>query len=139
MGCDIHAVLEVKVDKKWVGLTQPNFQRNYGFFSAMAGVRAERREDLVLYKAKGLPSDMSELSMLVVGWWDGDGHSHSYLTAIEITLLLEFCDLKDILGDYYLHNAGFYVNGGCPSDFIKYREVSPSNVQDVRLVFFFDN
>lgn len=96
MGCDIHPVLEQKMQfkdgtEKWVGLhhfpyymvdgkfISPLAQnRNYKLFGLLAGVRT----DSMKVKPKGMPDDASELALLYLGD-NEDYHSHSYCTIEE--------------------------------------------------------
>lgn len=92
MGCDIHIVVERKWEGRWVGLrtdqgvTDGGYdgrsadwvraavgQRNYAFFARLAGVRGPGPEPL------GIPGDASDLSLMLLSDWEGDGHSFSYL------------------------------------------------------------
>lgn len=94
MGCDIHYVVErrkIGVGDKWVGIyasdvhpypSQPNKwyrplprERNYNLFAEIAGVRGEGKKPL------GVPIDASDLTLAQVGYWDNDGHSHSFMSA----------------------------------------------------------
>lgn len=109
MGCDIHAVLETKVDGKWklVGETSiteypgedpyvnmPCFYsgRSYALFAVLADVRngygfagcntGDRIEPIA--DPRGVPDDASDEYKTWVERWDCDGHSHSYHTLTDL-------------------------------------------------------
>lgn len=108
MGCDIHLVLERRVDNKtWVGIRSMTYMpteglsllahqgtippllyitgwklkmRDYDFFAAVAQVRGDDPKGEL---ERGLPDDLSELSQMEIGY-DDDLHSHSWLTVEEM-------------------------------------------------------
>lgn len=99
MGCDIHLYVEAKIDGIWKSVDnwetdkvgdqyipyEKRFYtgRNYNFFSILADVRND--SDFVpISQPKGLPEDISPEVKYQSNIWDGDGHSHSYLTIQEI-------------------------------------------------------
>lgn len=57
--------------------------RNYTLFGQLASVRGGGREP------RGLPNDVSEMVEMFASAWEGDGHSHSWLSA------------SDFADDYY--------------------------------------
>lgn len=84
MGCDIHAWIEVKnEDGTWSGVEQPYISRSYGLFGLLANVRNYSHVPSIA-ESKGVPVDASEEYRNSVEYWDGDGHSHSYLTLEEL-------------------------------------------------------
>jgi len=108
MGADIHLYIERKMPSGdwaymnnlscvvyskalWGGRDMPQFghafyvvnSRNYEFFARLASVRGDGRE------ARGLPDDVSEMVEMYANAWEGDGHSHSWLSA------------SDFADDYY--------------------------------------
>ena len=84
MGCDIHFVIEKKKGKKWFGLCTTDFgyrphakDRDYDFFSKLAGVRGEGPEP------KGIPGLCSDLTLECLGNWKDDAHSITYMMVNE--------------------------------------------------------
>jgi len=101
MGADIHLFLERKMPSgDWAfmssldhgvrskGLWSGNMidfgmafykvaNRNYTLFGQLASVRGGGREP------RGLPNDVSEMVLMFSDAWEGDGHSHSWLSASE--------------------------------------------------------
>jgi hypothetical protein len=67
----------------WNASHEPNFAtgrtswfadgRNYNLFAKLAGVRGEGPSP------KGVPDDASDLALMMVDRWEGDGHSHSWM------------------------------------------------------------
>jgi hypothetical protein len=142
MGCDIHFVLERKVDHLWLGVAATNFgwrphakDRNYLFFGELAGVRCDSSKDR---KPIGLPETPSMLTKLCVDGWASDGHSHSWLT------LRDFCqDYIDAhhgrvqphdIPTHHLDSPWDYLMG------IYFDEDSRVGIpDDYRVIFWFDN
>lgn len=101
MGCDIHLFTERKRNinktEKWVNidnfkinLYSGNYEleecyqgRNYTLFSILADVR-NYSDNKIISEPKGFPSDSSDIVRNKFEEWEGDGHSHSYLTMKEI-------------------------------------------------------
>ena len=82
MGCDIHTVIEEKVDGKWIGVVasdrlpkRPVYaQRDYHFFSAIANVRGEGEN-----YPQNIPKDVSEAAWHLYMRCPTDHHSASYM------------------------------------------------------------
>lgn len=113
MGCDIHMFTEVlkTVDDKqvWVNVDdyRPNpyfgidsdereFEhqdlhggRNYSLFTLLAGVRDYSGKNPCISEPKGLPEDCSKLTAKAASDWEGDAHTHSWLTLAEIEAFQE--------------------------------------------------
>ena len=129
MGCDIHGTIEIKVDGKWIMINRlpfdgPACDRNYKRFAALAGVRGEGPEP------RGIPSDVSESTLLYIQEWDCDGHSHSWMDlkiAAAIFSATEFRHEPDSSASKYPMSHYFDVD-----------EERFGN-DDLRLVFWFDN
>lgn len=150
MGADIHLVVEKKHGDHWVGVDtcrgidkyewdegKKKWQRGYHFrrcssrnyllFGKLANVRSSGPAP------KGMPSDASQLSLLMADEWDGDGHSHSYCSIqeyIEALMAAHSSPAEIFLGDHPATKDpyGFFFGMDEPSDPSQYR-----------VVFFFDN
>lgn len=107
MGCDIHIYVEAlkTIDEKeqWVNIDSwalnPYFgldsnekqynirpiiwQRNYNLFALLANVRNDSN-NLPISDPRGLPDDVSASVKAESDHWDSDGHSHSWLTLVEL-------------------------------------------------------
>ncbi len=127
MGCDIHAVMEIKVDGKWYGNTK-KIARNYDLFALMAGVRNSDEIEPVA-ESKGLPDDLSMIARLQYKIWDGDAHNCSWLSLDELRTVAKRCRKASIYS-----NEIDDVIESC-EEYLRFNE----NVTDVRLVFWFDN
>ncbi len=138
MGCDVHAAFEVKINNKWEHYSIPNINRNYALFEKMAGVRGDVSN--AISPPKGLPDDISIVTKIDADWWNGDGHSHSWLSSSEYKEMYAF--YKELIGpnwwqsDYERTN---YLFGNGFDDFAPGSEEYPKELQDFRLVFWFDN
>ncbi len=109
MGCDIHLYVEIKQDGKWVwwkdqtieedeGHTYVEWKkqiytgRNYDLFAVLADVRNGRGfagidtgdAYIPISTPRGVPHDATEEFEKIVKSWDMDGHSHSYLSLLEL-------------------------------------------------------
>lgn len=150
MGCDIHMILEVKANDKWIGLNtfqyfsrhaveadMPHSElphtsqyffwlvraRNYTLFGKLAGVRTDGPEP------RGVPEDASELARMIIEDWDCDGHSHSWGLLSEIGgLFLATYEPNKMVDDKRVDR----MLGLFGLD----EEAEPENY---RLVYFFDN
>jgi len=183
MGCDIHVFVERKKNDKWVHYTGKHFSlsawekeysktekcnapfdwRSYGMYGFLAGVRARDIKPIKDPACK-IPDDASEFVKKEYERWDGDGHSHSSLTAKE---LLEFDynqDLRSPDEDFSTNSRGVlfekkicpkhrdfdeednyktyfdYLGGPDGMFFTHVNELAElGNPDDVRVVFWFDN
>ncbi len=165
MGCDIHTHLEIKIDGKWHHDSSPSISRNYDLFAKMAGVRAYGNSIVPISKPRGTPQDISAVTALDLESWNGDAHSNSWLNADEIKEIIDYhvksaCDIPDYIPEeqvskyiyekgntdatirrnaYDIRSSWGYVHGHHLSDFKEYKEELPSKLEDIRLVFWFDN
>ncbi len=133
MGCDIHAHFEIKVDNEWLHYSAPRFERDYNLFEKMAGVRG--LSENAISPPKGLPDDISKTVLLNCKWMGSDGHSHSWLNKKEIRELYAF-HAKDFIS---IWEQWGYLGGSGWECFDEYKEDYPAEIQDIRLVFWFDN
>uniref|UniRef100_A0A6H1ZCY1 Uncharacterized protein n=1 Tax=viral metagenome TaxID=1070528 RepID=A0A6H1ZCY1_9ZZZZ len=140
MSTDIHAHFEIKVGNRWLHYSKPHLERNYQLFAKMANVR-NYDEVEPISMPKGLPYDISKVTELENKWWDSDGHSHSWFNAQEIKEIIEYHE--EIIGEENIYKVYLdqwnYLNGNSWDSFEQYREDYLPEVQDIRLVFWFDN
>lgn len=181
MGCDIHIFVEIRKNDKWEYFNEDHFSnvyshigesektnapfdwRSYNMFSFLAGVRGGDIKP-IKEPACDIPEDVSENVKNKKESWDGDGHSHSFLTARELVefdynqdlrepgqefstnsrnTLLEKMIIEEEKDDYNDDNCKTYFDylGGPDTMFFKHiKELSElGNLDDVRVVFWFDN
>jgi hypothetical protein len=179
MGCDIHSILEERVNGKW-GVADANFptwrpgeftsepfgNRSYSTFAFIADVRNYSKIPLNFGEMpRGIPDDSpysrTNAKHTEYGFggypydvydtpWNGDNHSHSYLTLRE---LVDF-DYDSMVEDRRCIRNG---NGGSTcepgeGEMMTYREYlgegfftdleilkTVGEVDNVRIVFWFDN
>ncbi len=136
MGCDIHAHFEVKINGKWEHYSVPNIVRCYGLFEKMAGVRGDIKNAIV--PPKGVPDNLSVITALDLEMWDCDAHTRSWLDCDEIAEVINFH--KNLTNDFFieLNEWGFLFRNSF-GGLNKYRGDYPEEIEDVRLVFWFDN
>lgn len=141
MGCDIHMHSEIKIDGEWHHYSEMEGFRNYDIFNKMAGVRGFGSPDKPISEPRGLPEDVSPATRLS-SVWDGDVHSHSWLSLKEITDLCKW--LREKSGtdrDGFIEQRFFgYLHGGTLwSEALEEGELQKLGIEDARIVFWFDN
>ncbi len=161
MGCDIHAHLEIKIrGYGWEHYSTSNIGRNYNLFAKMADVRNDGSILPISYP-RGVPEDISAVTKIEYEGWGLDAHSASWLDSKEIRDVMHFhiknvCGVPDhipeeqahkyvsksgptITSAYVIHDQWGYLFGYYCCDFNECRDEFPSEVEDIRLVFWFDN
>lgn len=140
MGCDIHCHVEIKIKGKWHHYNAIHIDRSYALFTKMAGVR-NCENVKPISKPRGAPTDMSEVTRLDYVLWDGDGHSHSFLSGQEAGEVQAWYE-KLVSGPHHSPVFGYLFGNNidslsqCPEES---KELRLEGVEDVRLVFWFDN
>ena len=144
MGCDIHIYCEEKrhvngIDQ-WVNVDnyrvnpyyktndedteyKDQFQhtdiyggRNYRLFAALADVRQnDYVKTPVIAQPRGLPEDASPQTKAGAERWDGDGHSHTYLTMKELVEYNEKHKVTKISGIISLDDSHLLDQGVLPT------------------------
>ncbi len=142
MGCDIELHVEIKTEGRWLHYRQPYVDRNYDLFAKMAGVR--NRKDLRPIAApRGLPEDVTGSTEWAADYRGSDGHSHSYLTASELAELEAYG--RETGFHFQKRNPGWmdkqfgWLCGNSIATFAAGGDRWPANLEDVRVVFWFDN
>ena len=133
MGCDIHMHTEIKVKGKWIHWNQPRIDRSYQLFGLLAGVR--QKPDEQISEPRGLPKDISETIKIHADYWEGDGHSHSWINSKEASWIIDKY-FKPSSENMFEHDGFGYLFGYGWE--IEYQEEWPDNVEDYRWVFWFD-
>ena len=128
MGCDIHSIIEQKIkgSDMWVIAAEIYIPRDYQLFTVLANVRNEykyTKKLKVIADPKGLPDEFSYRFEKMLAEWEGDGHSHSWLTFRE----LEKYNDKDIILKKHLFYIFMTMASHCYGK------------KNIRIVFFFDN
>jgi len=136
MGCDIHLHIEMKVEGKWLHYGCPAIDRDYALFAKMADVR-NYGNITPISKARGFPNDgVSKLTAVCFEYEKPDAHSISWLNKKEIDVLTEWYDrrFKEHVkwGCWNHHGIKSYLCGNNITSEVK-------GIDDVRLVFWFDN
>lgn len=157
MGCDIHLWIEGK-DKKgnWF-VANPRFVdysnptrvrdaeeydvgRNYTLFSALANIRNDNKIPFI-QESRGLPHDVTEDVRYEADNWDLDGHSFGWVSVQEMQKY--FYEYK-YSNDETLKYAGevvsqLYFECFSLSQSIRDDNYNNLDIEDMRLVFWFDN
>jgi hypothetical protein len=140
MGCDISLHIEIKVAGKWEHWSAPYVGRDYALFERMAGVRGDAEAAIV--PPRGLPVDASDLTMRDYRDAEGDAHTASWLGPQEIATLEAWLQAPTTHHKplHLEHDVlGCYVPGGIGREFLEYPDDRRPWIEDVRLVFWFDN
>lgn len=153
----------MKINGKWEHYSAPAIRRNYALFAKMANVRNDG-SICHICQPKGLPDNLSIITRMAFDKDEPDAHSISWFNPEEIKEATDFhiqtvCDVPDHIPDEqyskYLeerakkgcpdtrwldvHEQWGYLFGNHPGGFIEYREEFPPEIEDVRLIFWFDN
>ena len=136
MGCDIHAHFEIKLNGKWEHYSHPRIFRNYDLFARIAGVR-NYSKIMPISMPKGLPEDLTVTTRFCADWLGVDGHNHTWLNALEIK---ELMDTKFIADNWrFEHEELGYLFGNGWGSWVEYPDSYPEEIEDIRLVCWFDN
>jgi len=144
MSCDIRLHSEVKINGVWRHHSEAKIRSNYPLFAKMANVRNDFGIEPIS-EPKGLPDDATDLTVLHSEVFFSSGHSHSWLSAMEIAELHHFIEKYDGLNERwftpnFLHENFPYFMGNRFCSFVNFPEDWEGyGVEDVRYVFFFDN
>jgi hypothetical protein len=142
VGCDIHAHVEIKIDGQWHHYNHPSVDRRYELFARMADVRNSTGIDPIA-PPRGLPDDITFTTRFDHDeGWGSDAHSESWLSAQEVTELDEWMRdymRREYMGQGYSIERDFGYIFGNGWDIKKYPSDYPKQLEDARLVFWFDN
>lgn len=145
MGCDIHAIAQIKRKDNWETIGQLDIDRDYELFNILAGVRGDGADSIS--EPRGLPEDFRNIgyhiewnydintSTLLDGQWDLGDHSYSYITLKELTnkrilkKLKEKCWCSD-------ENNGIFK---FIKEYSKGAKRLKIKLEDIRIVFGFDS
>jgi hypothetical protein len=141
MGCDIHPHIEIKIKGEWHYYAPGKMGRNYLAFAKMAGVR-NHNNIKPISSPKGFPKDVTYITKVNSDRWGIDGHSHSWLSSKELLELFQFLKEEKIRPiDWDWTQFDVFLFGNSISGFIdgQREEEYPNILEDVRVVFWFDN
>lgn len=146
MACDIHIAVEAFGGGEWHLLSAYEYEeigdgrsrlyiekprllghRNYTVFGALAGVRDTSVP--MIDSPRGLPKDLSPLVAEWAKQWEGDAHTHGWLTLDEIR---EYPWDRLVEGQDVRHDFNMLLQVWCAA-------LLDEHGPQVRIVFFFDN
>jgi len=155
MGCDIHLHVEIKYKGEWIHYAAPNVDRHYWLFGVMAGVRGDEKP---IAEPKGLPADISLTTKIDYEYKRCRWHTPSWLNEEEIMELEDRLKgrfeseydsekrnrIPQCISSYdleygILKGTYFYGNSLVGWKRRNDRESVPDGVENIRLVFWFDN
>lgn len=138
MGCDIHAHIEIKVNGEWKHYHAPDFERDYAMFDRMAGVRGDGENMIVA--PKGLPDDLSVITQICREDWGADAHTESWFNVRELKVFEDYLqEDQDIYYSSKISHIYGWLFGNRYGGLAEYRHEYPPEIEDVRMVFWFDN
>lgn len=148
MGCDIHLYSETFKDGKWVADCANTFNvdvddndyvdmtssysegRDYALFGLLCnGVRCQWPWS---FEERGFPNDASDELQKLCKQWDGDGHSHSWLTVAELKGKSVEMLIQPEMEARELNRYLTQLINGLPAS-------ASDNPEQQRIVFWFDN
>lgn len=159
MGCDIHLYRERKVHGEWEsdtieeqesGEEYMNYQgfrlkggRSYVLFAALSAVRSY--DKFVIQppaEDRGWPDDVCGVNQRCSDQWDGDGHSHGWLSIAEVHSLKEQWEQAIVLHEgtnridpaYTVAEIENLIESMHTGDY--FQDVHPD---EGRILFFYDN
>jgi hypothetical protein len=105
----------------------------------MAGVRNNPHNFIKpIAQPRGLPHHLSAVTDFEANVvWKNDSHSHSWLGGLGIKRLFE-SDIVDSI-PWFEHEQLGYLCGNGWGDWYDHRKDYPAQIEDIRLVFWFDN
>jgi hypothetical protein len=132
MGCDIFLHIEVKIDSVWHHYGKLDTQRNYDLFAKMAGERwIGDFEVIPISEPKGLPDDVSKVTLAEYTEEKNDYYDVSWLSFEEIKTLYHWC-LETEIEFPFSEVEPLYID---EDDFT----IESSPYDDLRFVFWFSN
>ena len=137
MGCDIHYVVEKKIEGEWIGIMRKypisGFagDRDYAFFAEIAGVRGV--SDTTVYP-RFIPHGISKLALHEITREGPDGHSHSWMSIKEFSESALRVN-PDRFQDPYDSAHPWEALFGGPI----FLDTDEDKIEDYRIVFWFDN
>lgn len=142
MGCDIHAFIEVKFGGAWHYYGELKVGRDYELFERMAGVRGYK--SAAMLPPRGLPEDAGAMTVFIKNDWGSDGHSHSWFSAVEMEALdawhkKRFLSHERPASVFTRQPETLYLFGNDIDSWWRWPRERPKGVEDIRLVFWFDN
>jgi hypothetical protein len=155
MGCDIHAYTEIKdkTNQNWflaaTYYQKPNenkqyqemyLGRDYLMFAQLANVR-NYDDQPVISMPRDLPRDCSDEVRQLSNNWGIDGHSHSYLTLGELKDWIAQHPTVQYEDDHNpepnpINRIIKHINQTCA---LFEMDNKCTNINDIRIVFWFDN
>jgi hypothetical protein len=143
MGQDIHAHLEILWDGEWEYYAPVDMGRNYEMFTFLAEDSGRGIPDDTLGPARGLPSDISKMTQIHyevdVGYMGV--HHPSWIPSPDISTFLHWYNANIQNRFNAIFDRDLYLFGNDLLYFIDNPGTSeyPKKLQDVRLIFWFDN
>lgn len=133
MGCDIHAHTEIRYKCDWYHYQKHDIDRDYYLFAIMAGVR--NYQDITpVAEPRGLPPNLSVVTLLEANYMGTDGHSHSWLSDWEVRKISQEYQYDNPFWDIAVFGHEVYHHEGFGNEY-----KGSSYMDAVRLVFWFDN
>lgn len=144
MGCDIHAVIEMKhKELGWLHYA-PMYEldRDYHLF-ALLGMTFRNPEVKPMYELRGVPDAVTLASRLHLEKWEGDAHSKSWLSIAEFNEVMNEVYgrlwASGVHGEFRRQAPWFF--GNSLNNLVNHPECLSNQdwLEDIRIIFWFDN
>ncbi len=139
MATSIHAFGEVKVGGRWYLHSKFKIDQSYSLFNKIAGINSDDYEEDILLPLKGIPKDVSLVTLRYYESYNEDAHSATWFNQSEIKQLIKWMIHKGRYSYSDIEQTFGYVFGQYWSSATDEKEYIPKDLQDVRFVFWFDN
>ena len=132
MGCDIHAIVEVKQNGNWEFVEELKINRYYPLFAMLANVR-NTYDFTPLCNGRGIPANASDEFIKRRSEFGSATHSWTYFT------------IDDLLSDYWMEKEQgkrrLFIAGSFFRDVVPriFEHGETHGNENVRVLVFFDN
>lgn len=146
MGCDIHAMIERRktwrftdasgnLHTSWINAGDPDMIRAYDVFSLLTDCGRDRYSVTPISVGRGTPEDVCDEWRRYVEAWDGDGHSHGWVTLRE----MRYYPIDTVPWPSEVAAGNREIWYGLIGELDRVAARYGGDPDAVRMVFFFDN
>lgn len=152
MSTNIHAHVELKIGGEWqhYQVANDSGRQWYLAYAELAGVRVDGTTDRICQRMGEIPPDPTKITQLDLDYWEGDGHHYGWINAEEFgqwrDKVLNIAKDSPVLdlhkSDLWFDTVFGYFFGNTYEGWKKYPEdlnEQTLQVQDIRIIFWFDN
>ena len=126
MGTDIHCHIEIKIEGRWEHYSNPIILRNYEMFGWLAGVRGPELQKIT---PLALPEDINTVTRYHLEMYRESRHNSGCLNHEQMVAWIK--EFTEELDEGHHPGLGYFYDNS-------WRYI-PKGIEDVRMIFFFDN